>query len=304
MVLLVAFAARDALFHSSSWVWPVAAALLPFGTALNGVRRGELARQQRLAALGGTIAGENLIRLAVTAALIAVGAEAAWFAVAMLAGFLVVVGPAVPTPPRRWRAPAVRTLSAAAAAGFLAYAFMFGSPLLLAAAGGTAAEVSALFLVLTGVRIPFVVLQAIVPQLAVGLTHAPDRRSAVSRTRRIVAAVAVLGSSAAAAAGYFFGDLIIGSIFGIRGEIGPTTYALLSAASVLAACALISTVVLVVEGRSRRIAVAWAIPAATAPLVAATGVIADTNQLALWLAASQATVVVLTLLRSPRSTTR
>jgi hypothetical protein len=301
VVLVVSFAARDALFHSSSWVWPVAAGILPMGTALNGIRRGQLARQRRLTGLAMIIAGENLIRLAVSATLIAVGADGQWFAIAMLAGFIVIVGPSTSSAVPSAGTAGVAALSAAAAAGFLAYAFMFGSPLLLAAAGGTAAEVSALFLVLTGVRIPFVVLQAVVPQLAVWLDTADHQAAAIGTTRRRLVVVAGVGSGAAAAVGYFLGDLIIGSVFGIRGEVGAIAYSLLSAASVLAACALISTVVLVVEGRSRRIALAWGVPAATAPIVAATGVIAETTQLSLWLVASQATVVVITLVRPRHS---
>jgi len=296
-LLVITTLARDALFHSSSWVWPIAAAMLPFGTAVNGIRRGELARARHLVGLGGVIAGENLIRLTVSLLLITLDADAPWFAAAMLAGFLVVVGPSAPEGEREPATAGMGTLSTAALAGFLAYAFMFGSPLLLAAAGGTAVEVSALFLVLTGVRIPFVVLQAVVPQLAVGLTNAADRSRAVATTRRTLGVVALAGSSAAAVAGHFLGDVIIGSVFGIRGEVGDTSYALVSAASVFAACALVGTVVLVVEGRPRHIAVAWGVPAATAPFVVATGAIADTVLLSLWLAASQATVAIITLVR-------
>ncbi len=106
----------------------------------------------------------------------------------------------------------IGALGAAAAAGFLAYAFMFGSPILLTSWQAEApSDVSALFLVLTGVRMPFVVLQAVVPQLAVGAR--PCARPPAVRCRELAGswrAVAVLGSSAAAAAGYFFGDLIIG----------------------------------------------------------------------------------------------
>ena len=69
----------------------------------------------------------------------------------------------------------------------------------------------------------------------------------------------------------------------------------------LAACALIATVVLVVEGRPRRIAVAWGIPAATVPIVIATGMVGETTLLALWLVAVQATVVVVELV-PPRRT--
>lgn len=290
-MLVITTSTRDGLFHSTSWAWPAAAAALPIGTALNGVRRGELARQHRRTSLGVIIAGENAIRLAVSLALISLNAGAAWFAFALLAGFLVVLGPAGSSPPPGDATNGLGALGAAAAAGFLAHAFMFGSPLLLAAAGGTASDVSALFLVLAGVRIPFVMLQAVVPQLAVGLATSADLPLAVSKTKRWLVLITLGGSVSAATGGYVLGDAVIGSIFGIRGEVDAKTYALLAGAAVLAACALVATVVLVVEGRPRRVALAWAVPVATVPIVIATGVAGETALLALWLVAVQATVV-------------
>ena len=175
---------------------------------------------------------------------------------------------------------------------------MFGAPVLLAIAGGDATEVSALFLVLTSVRVPFVVLQAVVPQLAVSLSTAHEPRRAIAAVRHQITIVALVGSLIAAAVAFVLGDLVIGTVFGIRGEIAPSTYAFVAAASVLAACALVATVTLVVEGRSRRIAVAWAVPLASVPIVTASGALADTKVLALWLAATQATVIAISLTAS------
>ncbi len=145
------------------------------------------------------------------------------------------------------------------------------------------------------------VLQAVVPQLAVGLAASADLPRAVATTRRWLALIALAGSVVVGGGAYVLGDVVIGTVFGIRGEIDRTTYALLAGAAVLAACALIATVVLVVEGRPRRIAVAWGIPAATVPIVIATGVVGETTLLALWLVAVQATVVVVELV-PPRRT--
>jgi hypothetical protein len=103
------------------------------------------------------------------------------------------------------------------------------------------------------------------------------------------------GGAAGALAGRALGDVVIGTVFGIRGDVDPTTYALLAASSVLAACALVATVTLVVEGRSRRILVAWGLPAISAAVVTASGVIADPIGLATWLLIAHATVCVLAL---------
>ncbi len=293
---------RDTLFHSTDWVWPVAAALLPLGTALNGVCRGVLARRRRTALLGAAIAGENVIRLGVTILFVATARSAPWFALALLSGFAVIAlsteaGAAdQPTDVRAGRA-----LGASAAAGFLAYAFMFGSPILLGAAGGSSTEIAALFLVLTGVRVPFVVLQALVPQLAVRLADAPDRPALIATTRRRIAGVAVVGGVVAAIGGWWLGNALIGSVFGIKDEIGDASYSMLSAASVLAACALVATVVLVVEGRSAQIAVAWGAAAVTGVVVAARGMVDEVPALSLWLMCAHAGVVVLALIRGRRS---
>ena len=170
------------MFQSTSMVWPLAAATLPVGHRAE--RHPSRAARRVTSAVSDSpavIAGENAIRLTITIGLILVDADAEWFAMALLAGFAVVLGPPVVGSYRsRNRGGRGCTLGAAAAAGFLAYAFMFGSPILLALAGGSAAQVSALFLVLTGVRMPFVVLQAVVPQLAVALAAAADQAAAIA----------------------------------------------------------------------------------------------------------------------------
>lgn len=299
LIFVVTYSTRERLFHSPALVWPIAAALLPTGTAYNGIRRGQLARRRHQVGLAAVIFGENAIRLLVSVALIAAAAPPSWFALAMLAGFLVVLGPTGSTPASvaadDGGTSGLEALSASAAAGFLAYAFMFGSPILLTVAGATAAEVSALFLVLTGVRLPFVVLQAVVPQLAASLASAPDRPRSIQRVRTILAVIAVSGSVIVGIGGYALGNLVIGTIFGIRGEIDPATYGLLAAASLLSACALVATVILVVEGRTRRIVVAWSLPALSAVVVTATGLVADPSALALWLFLAQATVATVAL---------
>ena len=216
-------------------------------------------------------------------------AHAVWFAFALLAGFLVVVGPTVPSPASPATASGVGALSAAAAAGFLAYAFMFGSPLLLAAAGGSAAEVSALFLVLAGVRIPFLVLQAVVPQLAVGLAASADLPGKPATTRRRLALIVCAWLKFVVGAGaYVFGDVVIGqcSLSVARSTERPTHP---SAGHPRRGREFDRH-----GGTGRRGTASThcgrvGIPAATVPIVIATGVVGETTLLALWLVAVQAT---------------
>ncbi len=288
---------RESIFQTDSLAWPLAAAALPFGTTANGTCRGVLARRGRLIALAAAISGENLIRLAVVGVLVIVGADAEWFAVSLLAGFAVVllavgaddVGDEVQ--PVRHGA-----LGASAVAGFLGHAFMFGSPLLLAFAGGSPTSVAALFLVLTGVRVPFVILQALVPRLTVTLSTAADPAVVLARTRRTVVVAAVVAAPLVGVGAALLGDLIIGSAFGIRGEVGRGSYALLAMAAVLAVCAMIATVALVVEARSHRIVAAWSIAAVSGLVLTAFGAIDEVLPLSIWLACAHATVLVVAVL--------
>lgn len=276
---LVTLAVRSSLFHTASLFWPVAAAVVVLGTVAGGVVRGQLAATGRHSLLALVIAGDNVVRMVLAIVLVAAGATVGWYAVAHLASYLVLaVGwlparhPAPspdPAPGRDREAddgiggqtadPGTATLGTAAVAGFLSHVALAGPPLLVAVNGGSARTVSTLFVVLTAIRLPHLMLQAGAPRAGVafhGWVEA-GRRDLLDRAR-----LAILGGTAALAAlgfgaGAVLGDLLIGSLFDIRGRVDAVTYGLFAAAGVCSVGDAFATVLLVARGANRFLVTRW-----------------------------------------------
>jgi hypothetical protein len=243
------------------------------------------------------IAGENAIRLVGTIALVAVGASNLWFGVVLLCGFLIAFTPsrgsraqgemAAPPPPSG-------PLVAAAVVGLCSHAFLFGAPLILALSGGSADAVAWMFLVLTSVRAPFILLQGVIPQLAASLAGDPDDH----RRRRLVLLIGLactVGAVLAAVAGVLLGDPIVGRVFDILGKVDPAVYGLIAASSVLSAALLVATVVLVAEQRPRPLGIAWSIPIAGTVLATWLGLVDSLPAMATWLLLGHGILAVLIL---------
>ena len=157
---------------------------------------------------------------------------------------------------------------AAPAAGFLggyvggtasSQVLLGAAPIAVAALAGSPALVSITFVTFTLFRAPLTLIFAlqgrILPYL-VGLAHDSNHAQLMRIARRVVfggAAVAVLGGFV----GWFVGVEVVSLLFGE--EFAPTqTVAMLAAAGVMAAAsAQIASQVLVAEGRTRRLSLAW-----------------------------------------------
>ena len=179
----VAGLARTTLFHTSAWFWPIASGAVVLGTILSGITRGILATAGRHSMLALAIAAENVIRFVLAVGLILSDAPRAWFGVALLAGFTIVgllalpveqAGAASPTnddhpglTPAYEVTDGASTLSSAAVAGFLSHVALAGPPILAAFNGADADTVSTMFVVLTAVRLPHLLLQAGAPRAGV-----------------------------------------------------------------------------------------------------------------------------------------
>jgi len=267
---VAAWLARTTLFQSPSMFWPMATALIVLGTILSGITRGVLARANRNTALAVGIAAENLIRIAFALMLIVIGASSWWFGVALLAGFLVAVLLFLPQPedqaPTQTQSGGSSTLGAAAVAGFLSHAALAGPPILVASNGASPETISTTFIVLSAVRIPHLLLQAGAPRVGVIFQHWVENEQILKlRQARIRMAGVGLGAALLAGlVGALFGDLLIGNIFAIQGEVGSTSYGLISAAAVLSVAATLATVQLVAEQRNQLVVNCWALPVAAA----------------------------------------
>lgn len=272
---LVTLAVRSSLFHTASLFWPVAAAVVVLGTVVGGVVRGQLAATGRHSLLALVIAGDNVVRMVLAIVLVAAGATVGWYAVAHLASYLVL---AVGWLPARHRAaareptpavargaddsaanPGTATLGTAAVAGFLSHVALAGPPLLVAVNGGSARTVSTLFVVLTAIRLPHLMLQAGAPRAGVAFHGWVEdgRRDLLDRAR-----LAILGGTAAVAAvafgaGALLGDLFIGTLFDIGGRVDAVTYGLFAAAGVCSVGDAFATVLLVARGANRFLVTRW-----------------------------------------------
>ena len=296
-VWLAAVVARSALFHHDGLFWPSAAALVVAATAAAGVVRGRLAVSHRHRLLAVVIAGDNVVRLLAAMALVALGAGVTSYGAAMVAGYAVLVLGLLPRPlddqragdgserettdsidtggtPAGAGAPvgdgsrraatatatATATLTSAALAGLLSHLALAGPPLLLALNGASPETVSVLFVVLTAVRLPHLLLQAGAPRAGVVFQRWSDEgdHGQLARARAVTAGstlvLVVVGGVVGAAAG----DPVVGRLFDIAGRVDALTYGLLAAASVLSVGAAFATVLLVAEGRNSGLVIRWA----------------------------------------------
>ena len=172
LVAVVTFSFRSELFGSQQLLWPLIALVLPLGTAGMGLAKGYWAARREFIRTGIVLASENALRLVMCLVLVAVGATADKFGVAIVVGFI----PALFTPWAGIRADAVvhddqhvATLSAGLS-GLAAFTMLSGAPIVLAIAGAPDDMTTATFVALTLVRIPHGVAQGLIPRLSVAAT--------------------------------------------------------------------------------------------------------------------------------------
>ncbi len=155
--------------------------------------------------------------------------------------------------------PGTATLGTAAVAGFLSHVALAGPPLLVAVNGGSARTVSTLFVVLTAIRLPHLVLQAGAPRAGVafhGWVEA-GRHDLLDRARLLILAGTASVAAVAFGAGALLGDVLIGTLFDIRGRVDPLTYGLFAAAGVCSVGDAFATVLLVARGANRFLVTRW-----------------------------------------------
>lgn len=274
---IVTYLLRIRLFSTPGLWWPLLAGLLPLGSSLIGLSRGELARTDRTYWLAAVITGENAIRLVGTIGLAILDASAEWYGAALVGGFAMALLP--PSEHRSALALDVAPLTAAVGVGLTSHALLFGAPLILALSGGSADNAVLLFLVLSAVRAPFVLLQALIPQVAV--RFGADT-GGLRPTIRTLSAVGAAGAVAALAGGTLFGDAIVGPVFSIRGEVDGIVYGFIGGAALVSISLSLLTVRLVASGVVGPLLVSW-IPAVVATLVGTiAGALDDIGVMAAW----------------------
>ncbi len=253
---------RNSLFDGN-WQYVAQSVLLVIGYALLFFGKGIFAGRRRFAEVGWVLIIETAVRL--VAGIIAV----ALFANAVSLGWAMVLGGFSILGLRWWRsdagdpdatpAPATRFLGGYVGGSTSSQLLLAGAPLAAAAFGASDVLVSVIFVTFTLYRAPLTLIFAmqgrILPYL-VGLARGEDRQ----HLARIAGRVVVFGiglAIAGAIVGWLIGPDVVGLLY-TEEFIPARGVAALAAGGVMAAAAAqIAGQVLVAEGRTSRLAVAW-----------------------------------------------
>jgi O-antigen/teichoic acid export membrane protein len=263
---LLAYLARDVLFHDPTVAYPAMVAGITAGAALSGLVRGGLAGRGRYAATGMSMATENLLRVSLGVAVVLAGGAAVAF------GFVLVIGsfsgffwPSTlrfggrSTAATESIASPLALASGLAAGSLIAQVVLTGGPVALAALGGTPQQVTSLFVALAVWRAPYLVSLGLAPQLTPALTRmalAGDEQR-LRRARRWTL-LAVLGAAAVA---FLAGATIVGPVlrvvFGSDVVLDWQTAALIGVGTAAAVGNLVLLLLMLALGTSRPVNRAW-----------------------------------------------
>jgi len=263
VVGLLAWLLREPLFRDAGAAFPALVVAVTLGSAAMGLVRGVLASRQRYAAVGSVLVAENLVRCLVAQALLTSGVtDPTAYGAALLAGYAACLAW-----PSAWRlrsgAVGGRTplsfLGGIAGGQVIGQAVLTGGPVLLALAGGSPADVTALFAGLALFRAPYTLL---IGQVSALTSHVTDlvvagRQLELRRLHTGLLAGTAVGALAGAGVGALAGPPILRVVFGADVSLDAGASALVAVGTVFAMGGLVLTVVVMAHDRTRRIALAW-----------------------------------------------
>lgn len=253
---------NDSLFDGE-WQYILQAGLLVLGYGLLFFGKGVLAGRRRFDGVGWVLIVETVARLAA-------GVVAIWlFADAVTLGWAMVIGGFSVLGLRWWRHDRGSSdKEPSRAAGFLggymggsasSQLLLGGAPLAAAAFGAPPALVSVVFVTFTLYRAPLTLIFAlqgrILPYL-VALT-AEESRARLARIARNVVVAGIALAVLGAAVGWLVGPEVVGLLFTDEFIPARAVAALTAGGIMAAAAAQVAGQVLVAEGRTSRLALAW-----------------------------------------------
>jgi O-antigen/teichoic acid export membrane protein len=263
---LLAYLARDVLFHDSTVAYPAMVAGITAGAALSGLVRGGLAGRGRYAATGVSVAAENLLRVALGVAVALAGGGAVAFGLALVvgsfSGFLwpssLRFGDRITGAAESISSP-LALASGLAAGSLIAQIVLTGGPVALAALGGTPQQVTSLFVALAVWRAPYLVSLGVAPRITSALTRmtlAGDEQRL--RRARKWTLLAVLGAAVLAfLAGATIFDPVLRMVFGRDVVLDWQTPALIGVGTAAAIGNLVLLLLMLALGTSRPVSRAW-----------------------------------------------
>lgn len=254
---------RVQLFLRDDAVFPILIALLTMVMLFGGVVRGGLAGRERFIATAAVLAGENLLRLALAAGVLALGGGAPAVGAALVVGGL--LGLAWPSSyrferdPEAGGTPVFSFLGAVASGSLIAQVVLVGGPAVLALIGGAPREVTALFVTLALFRAPYLLALGLGNQATGALTDmvVSGRNIVLRRFVTVVAVSMALGSAVAGWAALYVGPPLIGLIFGADTTPPGVVAAVVGAGSVIAVGNLALALLVIARGVPGRLTRAW-----------------------------------------------
>jgi O-antigen/teichoic acid export membrane protein len=268
---LLAYLARDLLFHDPTVAYPAMVAGITAGATLSGLVRGALAGRGRFAATGLSMATENLLRVALGVVVALAGGGAVAFGIVLVLGsFSAFFWPsslrfdAQGTVAAESISSPLALASGLAAGSLIAQIVLTGGPVALAALGGTPRQVTSLFAALAVWRAPYLAVLGVTPRLTPALTRMTltgDERRLRSARRWIL--LAVVGAAGAAfLAGATFVPPLLRAVFGSDVVLDRIPSALIGVGTAAAVGNLVLLLVMLALGTSRPVNRAWLIAAA------------------------------------------
>ena len=265
LATLACLPARETLFPGGGAWFPAMVGAVVLGSTLMGVVRGMLTARGRFTAVGVGLVAENALRCLAALALAAAGVDApAAYGLCLVAGYAAALGwpstfrPAATGDEGDDGSP-LAFLGGASAGQLVGQAVLTGGPVVLALAGGSAAEVTVLFAGLALFRAPYTLALGVVAQLTARLTAmvVQHRTEELRRFNRGLAALTLVGAAAAALVGALAGPPLLPLVFGSDVTIAAGLAALLAAGSTVAMGNLAATLVVLAQGRSLALVRAW-----------------------------------------------
>lgn len=261
---VAAWAARDLLFHDDGPWFPLLVGAVTIGSAAMGLVRGVLTARARFGAVGAGLVAENAVRCLLALALMVAGVDdPVAYGLSLLAGYAAVAGW-----PSTFRLARTGTggdsspltfLGGTGGGQVLGQAVLTGGPVVLALAGGSAADVTALFAGLALFRAPYTLALGLVAQLTGRFTHLvmERRQDQLRRIRRGLVLVTVAGSAGAALVGAVAGPPLLRLVFGSDVSLAAGLTLLLAVGSTVAMANLVATLVVLAQGRTSALVRSW-----------------------------------------------
>jgi O-antigen/teichoic acid export membrane protein len=262
-----AWLARDLLFHSGRVWFPVLVAAVTLGSAVMGIVRGVQTARGQFAAVGAGLVAENAVRCLAAAVLLVAGVrDPVAYGLCLLAGYLAVL--AWPSSFRLGRTGSPRGeespltfLGGAAGGQLIGQAVLTGGPVVLALAGGSAADITALFAGLALFRAPYQLALGLVSQLTGRFTWLvlARRDDVLRRIRLWLVGLTLAAAAGAALVGAAAGPPLLRLVFGADVTLPSRLTLVLAVASTFAMANLVVTLVVLAHGRTPALIRAWAL---------------------------------------------